>query len=303
MGLADPKQKFQDWFTQQWAILWGRKIKPEEHPWLMGPFGNLSGIGDDFIGQLAEKENLTIERDVKTGGLVPSIGALNLSEAELSRLSDKVARFYEKTAEYQLHFTVKWNPFFQVFGMMVNKLFSNRIRQLNIPIRNIPHPEPIQSEMIALSHPVTKEVKYTVWFRTLISSGQVIYSGVYGTCKLPSGKTCIRAVFPLPKGNATVIMLPRVGKNGELVLDSSGKRFGDPGFYFLLNDSKGNHWSQYIASFRDSLVVSAGDDHISAEQTLTLWHKKILIFKYRIESKGQAGKTKLEQSVGALQNG
>lgn len=45
MNLAYPFQKIQDWFTQQWVILWGRKINFENEDWLMSPFGNLNGIG------------------------------------------------------------------------------------------------------------------------------------------------------------------------------------------------------------------------------------------------------------------
>jgi len=285
MGLAYPMQKFQDWFTQQWAILWGVKIDPEDVPWLMGPFGNLNGIGDDFINQLAEKENLIIERDTKSQGLIPSIDLLNLSDGEFSKISPKVLGFYENTATYDLAFTVKWNPVFKVFGVLVNKLFSRRINQLNIPIRNIKNSEAIKSELITLSDPKSKKVKYTIWFRTFKSSGQVIYSGVYGTCTLPSGKTCVKAVFPLPKGNATVIMTPSVGTNGELILDSSGKKFGDAGFYFLLNDSKGHYWSQFMSSFRDRLTVSSENDTIFAIQTLTLWHQSVVRFNYKINAK------------------
>lgn len=285
MGVADPMQKFQDWFTQQWVILRGTKINSEDFPWLMGPFGSLNGIGDNFINQLAEKENLVIERDRKSHGLIPSIDALNLSGAELSSLSRNVIRFYENTAEYDLDFHVKWNPFFKFFGVLVNKLFSSRINQLKVPTKNIKDTESIKSEIITLSDPKSGEVKYTIWLRTLKSNGQVIYSGVYGTCKLPSGKVCIKAVFPLPNGNATVIMSPGVGKNGELILDSSGKEFGDAGFYFLLNDSKGNYWSKFIRSFRDRLIIGEGRDHISAEQSLTLWHKRVLDFSYTITLK------------------
>ena len=85
----------------------------------------------------------------------------------------------------------------------------------------------------------TDKVKRTIWLRTFKSTGQVVYSGVYETCTIPSGKTCIKAISPLPNGNATVILTPRVGKHGELILDSSGQRIGDSGFYFLLKDSKG----------------------------------------------------------------
>jgi hypothetical protein len=284
MGLAYPMQQFQDWFTQQWVILWGTKINPKDFPWLIGPFGNLNGIGDNFINQFAEKENLIIQRDTKSQGLIPSIDMLNLSDLELSNLSQKVIGFYEHTAQYNLHFTVKWNPFFKIFGVLVNKLFSNRINQLNIPTKNIKNSESIKSEIITLLDPKSNKVRYTIWLRTF-SNGQIIYSGVYGTCKLPSGKTCVKAVFPLPKGNATVIMSPIVGTNGELILDSSGKKNGDAGFYFLLNDSKGNYWSQFIGSFRDRLIIGTENDYISAEQTLTLWSQNVLKFNYKIKAK------------------
>ncbi|MBX2921393.1 MAG: hypothetical protein KF746_04300 [Chitinophagaceae bacterium] len=287
MGLAYPMQKFQDWFTQQWVIIWGRKIDPKDFPWLMGPFGNLNGIGEGFIHQLAEKENLIIERDVTSQGLIASMDILNLSETERSNLSQHVIKFYENTANYNLGFTVKWNPFFKLFGSLVTKLFSNRINQLNIPTKDIKNEEPVKSEIIRLSDPLSHKVKYTIWFRTSCLTGKVIYSGIYGICKLPSGKTCIKAVFPLPKGNATVIMSPGVGANGELVLDSSGKKFGDAGFYFLLNDSKGSYWVQFVRSFRDRLTVSTEKDHISAEQVLTLWHQRVAKFSYRMEIKKQ----------------
>src|SRR5690606_31565372 len=150
---------------------------------------------------------------------------------------------------------------------------------------NITDAESIKSEIITLSDPESDEVKYTIWLRTLKSNGQVIYSGVYGTCKLPSGKTCIKAVFPLPNGNATVIMSPGVGKDGELNVDQSRKKFGDAGVDVLLNDSKGDYWTRFIGSFRDRLIIGEESGHLSAEQSLTLWHQKVLSFNYTIKLK------------------
>ncbi|MCU1278900.1 MAG: hypothetical protein JWM53_2446, partial [bacterium] len=42
---------------------------------------------------------------------------------------------------------------------------------------------------------------------------------------------CVKVVFPMPRGNATVVLRPELGPDGSLVLDSSGRRFGDAGFY------------------------------------------------------------------------
>ncbi|MEP5943355.1 MAG: hypothetical protein ABJ356_02280, partial [Balneola sp.] len=174
------------------------------------------------------------------------------------------------------------NIVFKVLGNLVKMLFSKRIDQLNIPTESISSSEEISSEIITLTDPDSEEIKYTIWYRTFKTTGQVLYSGVYSVCTLPSGLSCIKAVFPLPKGNATVIMSPSVGSNGELHLHSSGKKFGDPGFYFLLEDSKGDLWAQYIRSFRDLLIMSSNEEGISAEQTLTLWNKEVVQFRYKI---------------------
>lgn len=286
MRLAYPVQKFQDWFTQQWVIMRGQRINPEEVPWLMGPFGNLNSIADNFIVHLAESENLIVERNQISRGLIPSIRELNLPEAELTCLSQSIIDFYERTTAYTLKLSVHWNPLFKLFGNMVSILFSNRIKQLNIPTRNDAGFNQINSEVIILKDPVTGEVKYTIWYRTS-STGEVLYSGIYSTCTLPSGKVCIKAVFPLPRGNATVIMTPHVGTDGKLHLESSGRKFGDAGFYFLLHDSKGDFWSQYVRSFRDHLTVYCRNENIFAEQVLTLWHQRVVQFDYTIHRNKQ----------------
>ena len=282
MNLAYRMQKFQDWFTQQWVIIWGKKFNPSENSWLIGPFGELDGIGETFIHQLAKKENLIIKRKLNSKGLLDSISALNFTEEEIKKLSKKVIDFYEKTADFKLKFKVKWNLFFKPFGFVVNRLFSQRINQLNIPTQNIDESENISSEIIELISNESNEVKYTIWLRKSQATGIVIYSGIYTTCLLPSGITCIKAIFPLPKGNATVILKPFVGGNNELILDSSGKSFGDAGFYFLLNDSNGNFWSRYIKSFTEKLIVYEDNENLKAKQTLKLWNLKVAKFEYDI---------------------
>ena len=285
MNLAFTMQKFQDWVTQQWVILCGRKINPKDYPWLIAPFGELNGIGEEFIYQLAEKENLVVIRNSNSKGLLNSINELNLTEDQLNQLSEKVINFYESTADYDLEFKVKWNPYFSFFGFLVNRLFSQRINQLNIPTKNIPQSEDLVSEIITLNNPKNNESNYTIWLRKFKTSGKVIYSGIYGTCVLPSGETCIKAVFPLPKGNATVIMKPNIGTENELILDSSGQKFGDAGFYFLLNDAKYNYWAQFISSFTDQLIVKENDNHLQAIQTLRLWNCNVSQFTYHIKKK------------------
>jgi hypothetical protein len=283
MGIARKNQSIQDWITQQWVILFGQRIDNKNYQWLLGPFGGTKGIGIKFVEQLAIDESLLIDSQRINKGLLDSIQDLGLTESEQRRLSPDVIEFYENTSNYDLLLKAKWNPFFKIFGTLIKRGFSRRIEQLNVPIENLEDPSGLTNEIIKLVDTKTNEVKRTIWLRTFKSTGQVVYSGVYETCSLPNKQICIKAIFPLPNGNATVLLTPSVGKNGELILDSSGKRIGDSGFYFLLRDSKGQLWSKFIKSFKDKLVVKSINDRITATQTLTLWNLKVLEFEYEIK--------------------
>ena len=285
MALAYPVQRLQDWITQQWVIVFGRKFEKEKYPWLMGPFGSLNIVGENFIQQLATKENLTIEKAKPDCGLINNLEQLDLSKTQREKLSKSVIDFYVNTSNYSLGLEVTWNPFFKIFGFLLQFLFSNRLKQLNIPTKSIDDTDSLKSEIINLINPITKNKKYTFWYRCFKTSGEVIYSGIYGTCVLPSGKTCIKAIFPLPNGNATVILEPSIGDKGELILKSSGKNIGDSGFYFLLKDAKNKVWTKYIKSFKDQLIVSEFDEKLKAEQKLTLWGLNVLKFNYLIQKK------------------
>jgi len=283
MGIAKKNQSIQDWITQQWVILFGEKIDNSKYKWLIGPFGETHGIGIKFVEQLAKDENLVIDSQKKDKGLLDSIKHLSLSDTDFQRLSPNVIDFYENTSNYDLLLKAKWNPIFKVFGSLVRMIFSNRIEQLNVPIQNLEDGSGLTNEIIKLLDSKTNEVKRTIWLRAFKSTGQVVYSGVYETCSLPNKETCIKAIFPLPNGNATVILSPKVGEKGELILDSSGQKIGDSGFYFLLRDSKGQLWTKFIKSFKDKLVVSSENNRITAIQTLTLWNLKVLKFEYEIK--------------------
>ena len=283
MGIARKNQSIQDWITQQWVILFGQRIDNHKYKWLFGPFGGTEGIGLKFVEQLAKDESLAIDSQRRNKGLLDSILNLGLSEIELKKLSPEVIDFYENTSNYELLLKAKWSPLFKIFGTLIKSIFSKRIEQLNVPIENLEDASGLTNEIIKLVDSRTNEIKRTIWLRAFKSTGQVVYSGVYETCSLPNKQICIKAIFPLPNGNATVVLTPSVGKNGELILDSSGQRIGDSGFYFLLMDSKGQLWSKFIKSFKDKLVVKSINDRINATQTLTLWNFKVLEFEYEIK--------------------
>jgi len=284
MKVASFNQKLQDWITQQWVIFFGTKINANDYKWLLGPFGKINGIGLKFIEQLSENEQLIIDDAQTNKGLLQSINQLELTSIELNKLSKNVIDFYENTSNYNFELKVKWNPIFKIFGVLLKVLFSNRIEQLNIPMKNTIDSKTLKSKIIYLLNEDSNTLKRIIWLRKFKQSGQVVYSGVYETCLIPNGQKCIKAIFPLPNGSATVILTPTVGENGELILNSSGNKIGDSGFYFLLKDARGNLWTKFIRSFKDKLVVSSENGKLKALQTLTMWNLRVLQFSYTIHA-------------------
>ena len=281
MKIAERNQSKLDWLTQQWCILFGKKISFEEFDFLRGPFGTIGVIGHDFINWLAESENLIIDESRKPNGLLNSFEDLIPNKTELESIPNEIIDFYENTETYTLNLTVNWNPIFKFFGKTINRLFSSRINQLNIPISDDDSPL-LSNRVIKLSEPKQKRKKYTIWLRTNERNQQVVYLGIYEICELNSGKKCIKAIFPLPNGNATVLLEPSISENGTLLLNSSGNQFGDPGFYFVLKDEDGSVWAKYIKSFRDRLVFRMIDGKLVAEQAMSLWKINVMTLKYSI---------------------
>ena len=143
--------------------------------------------------------------------MINSINQLKLPPNECNKLSKNVIDFYENTSSYEFELKTKWNPIFKFFGYLLKILFSNRIEQLNIPMNN-KNKKGMNSDIIQLIDKKTKQVKRTIWLRTFKETKQVVYSGVYETCTIPNGTTCIKAMFPLPNGNASVVMTEKVEK-------------------------------------------------------------------------------------------
>jgi hypothetical protein len=93
----------------------------------------------------------------------------------------------------------------------------------------------------------------------------------------------MKVVFPLPRGNATVMMGLTVGDDGSLTLLSKGRKFGDPGFYFLLIDAKGSHHARYLPSMQEYIKVFVDEEGVMrADHVLSLWRKKALHLHYRM---------------------
>ena len=280
MWLGTKRGHLTDWITQLWVKLTGKSIDIERYPWLKGPTGKTRGIGPDFFHQLAQEQNLSIEQGK---GLLADFNQLASERCHPEKVSPLVKHFYENTGCYELEAWSEWSGFFKPFGWVLAKVFSRRLQQLNVPLSSLDTSGGITSDVIRISDPRTGEIRYTAWVRQLVGNESVVYAGSYSLCALPGVPgMCVKVVFPLPNGNAIVIMRAESLSDGSFSITSSGRRLGEPGFYFTVC-AEGRFWVRYVRAMRESIrVYPSGTADVRADHILRLWEMIFLRLHYKL---------------------
>lgn len=278
---------FQDWITQVWVKFTGKTFNPETDKWLLAPIGNNEIIKDQFIKELAEDENLEIEQNLPNAGLLESFADLELTDSQKALLNKKIIDFYEKTSNYNFEVWSEWCGLFRPFGWLLSVIFSKRLQQLNLPLSSMDSSKGINSKIIKLVNKKTHITKWTIWYRILKSTNNVIYSGIYTTCTIPnSQEKYLKVVFPLPNGNASVIMRKEILPDGSLKLSSDGNKFGDNGFYFTLTNHKGKYWAKYVRSMHEWITVYEDEEStLRADHNLHFYGLPFLKLHYKMTKK------------------
>lgn len=278
--MAFPKhQNPLDWITQCWNIALGEQAHPVKDDWLIGPIGDIGGIADSFVSRIADENGLAVGRNLPFSGLSDSLAVF---EKAKNRVNPQIENFYQETINFSLEVWTQWQPVFASLGHLVHRLFSQRIQQLNLPQYPLDTSLGLESEIISLLDQ-NRQTRYRVWYRRLKTNGEVVYSGIYTHCTTPNGETCLKVIFPLPQGSATVIMSVDCDEKGNLILESKGRRCGDPGFYFLVKDRKGNLWKHYLPSFHERIFVYEDDEGtLRANHTMDLWKLRAYELHYKM---------------------
>ena len=218
------------WFIYALIWLFGRTRKRADVPWLVGPLGGKL-IGDAPYRDVAAEEGLALERASRDGGLIPDFEMLRGGDLDPARVHPLVREFYEHTTAFTMDvWSRTYFPSNIALWLLVTTI-SRQVNQLNFPLSPLDTAHGMKSEIILLRRPDGR-VRYTGWFRTIGEEHSVLYTGFYMTERVPAERgPCVKVVFPMPNGNATVILRPSIAPDGALHLDSSGGRFGGAGFY------------------------------------------------------------------------
>lgn len=285
--LGAPHGYLSDYITQRWVQLTGRYIDLEETEWLQGPIGRATGIGSDFFDEYASETGLSIRKNQPGSGLLPDFRELAGPAFAAAETQPGVIDFYEHTADYALDAWGEWCGAFRPFGRMLAFLFSRRLQQLNVPLSSLDTSLGMTSDILQLFDEASGQTHYTAWVRRIVRTGHVLYAGSYSVCRVPGyDGPCIKVVFPLPNGSAIVIMKPELQADGSFLLTSSGERFGDPGFYFVVKNASGKISSRYVRAMRETIHVYATEDTIiRADHNLKLFGMMFLRLHYKLGKK------------------
>lgn len=239
---------------RQGVRLIGKRITKPDAPWLDCPMGPTGPIGAEFYPYLAAQEQLQIQH-THPAGLLPDFNALKGTTFNPANIRPEIRDFYECTSWYHLEAWSEAAVSTRLALAALTTFVSRRMDQLNFPVSSLELAGGMTSEILPMVD-ASGTLIYTGWLRRLMRTGRVIYTGLYSVAR-PAGfpDPCVKVSFPLPLGSATVFLRPEAQPDGSFKLISSGSRFGDPGFYRMV-EGDGDYWRvRYLRTLREVFHV------------------------------------------------
>jgi hypothetical protein len=272
-----------DWVTQLWVRVTGRRIRISANPWLDGPVGQTRMIGKDFFSNYARQHQLDLI-EMGSRGLIDNFDKLAGHANDPKIVARPVRDFYQQTSDYELDAWAEWHGMFKPFGKALAVIFSKRLQQLNIPLSALDSSRGMSSRVMQMRDPANGQLLQTAWVRELHATRNVLYAGSYSICSVPGYPSpCVKVVFPLPNGNAIVLMRPESHSDGSFSLHSEGRQFGHPGFYFVVHGSNGIAWARYVKAMTERITVYAAEQSSArADHVLWFYGKEFLRLHYRM---------------------
>lgn len=274
-----------NYFIQLWIRITGKTFTKAEAPWLFGPYEEDNLIGNEFYERFAKTNKLVVERNVKDSGLMPDFTLLDGVHFKSEDSHNLVKLFYENTSNYKMEIWSQWYGYFSVGAKLLIGIVSKQIEQLNIPLNSIDTSRGMSSEIIKLND-ADGQQQYACWFRKLIATDKIVYAGFYTTTIIPKyDGRCVKVVFPLPKGNAVVILKPVNYPDGSFSLISDGKSIGEPGYYRVHYLSPDKIKVRYLPMHEDIHLFVDKDGVLRTDHVFKFHNKKLLHLHYKVLDK------------------
>jgi hypothetical protein len=238
-------------------------------------------VADEWLAREAEH----LGGELRTGGgLLPDLGILTGAEFDPTLLAPSVADFYQDTSGWRLEVWSQWSPFAWPVGWLLSATFARRLDQLSLPLRPLDAARGMDSRVRTVTDSAGRQLG-AAWLRKLRGTGQTVYSGWYGTQRLPDRESdSVRVVFPLPHGSVSVFLRPENGEGGALRLVSPLGQFGDDGAYLVVADDSGEAgWARRVPLVEHFAVYVDEEGVLRTDHALDLWRLPVIRLHYRLD--------------------
>jgi hypothetical protein len=248
--------------------------------WLDAPVSRSAKVTSEWLQAEAARHGGVVAEGDPDAGLLPSVAALDGPGFDARRLRPEIRDFYEHTAAWQMEVWTGWSPVFWPAGELVARLWGERVEQLALPMRPLDVARGMDSRVTPIRDHRGAQVA-AAWTRTLRSTGRPVFSGAYSARTLPGAdRPSVHVAFPLESGNVQVFLRPSVVGDGELVLESSGGRFGQDGAYVVVRHAR-DHAARVPVHETFHVYVDP-DGVVRTDHELRLWNASAVRLHYKL---------------------
>jgi hypothetical protein len=269
-----------DLATRWWWRAVGREVDlGGEHAWLAAPMGAAGRLDDAWLSTYAAAVGGST---APAEGLLADVGDLEGPGFSTVGLRSEVADFYEATSSWRIEVWTGWSWWARLPGTLVERWFGRRVGQLAIPTDPLAVARGMDSRITAVTDASGRRLG-AGWHRTLRSTGDVVFSGLYGVRTLPTAhRPSVHVTFPLEHGNVQVFLRPEVDPDGALVLRSADRSFGSDGAYVVVRHGR-RSWAAKVALHETFRVHVDAEGVLRTDHHLRLGPLRVVTLHYRLD--------------------
>ena len=243
-------------------------------------------------------EHAGITTEVTPVGEMDDLAAYARPGFDPDRVAPLVREFYERTAEFDMEYAVRWHAPFRLGAALASTLTA-RIRQLNLPGRSTTGGR-LHSRFVEVRPESDPREGARAWIRT-DDEGRAVFVAVYASHER-DGERFVNIAVPLPFGNLSTVLRidhlddgtagadaggdPADGDVPEAATHSgTGVRLhtddpGDPGLY--LRTPFGAFELPMDQSFTVRVAPADGDADLLAAHEMWFLGRQFLTVRYRL---------------------
>lgn len=227
-------------------------------------------VGVDFFEKFARRVHSSIVEGSPGVGLMASLDDLASSTFDPRLVHPLIRDFYEHTSNYDLDYTIHWNPLIRPLGWLYDRLLASAMKQLIIPMDRDTLCR--LDSWLEVLHAAGTSPDVRCWIRIDPESNLPVYIGAYRTYTSVLDDIALSYVsvaFPIPGGTITTVLSPQNGQNGEMSLTTKWKESTENGLYLIL---PGKHSFAMLPAFGLAEHFHLCADETSSPFTLRVQH-------------------------------